>query len=678
MKRIYSKTPDETLIASLIARGEYAQLVPAARRLLSRAPDHPLGLKALAVAHITAERHAEALPLLRRGVGLYPGDPEMHSNLAIVLSAQGKFQESLASIEVALKLDPERADSHANHALALMHLGAFDAAIESCQSAIRLNPRHPEAYNTLGAIFHSQRKFPAALEAFRLATVNNSESLDVFINFITALGELDRVSEVIACASKVLEEGELSQHETDMLLPYLCKAERACCDWHRVDMPAVLREMMQHEAYLGLAPFFMTHIEDIDRATLRRGAEGYGRARLTGSGAEIGGRDVSMTTVAEQVNRPLRIGFLSAEFRAHPVSELAVGVYEGLDRNEFTVYAYGYGPEDTSPLRRRLEGAFDVFRNIDALSFADAADLIRSDGIDVLVDMTGWTQYARLPILAHSPAPVVATWLGFPGTLGVEGLAHYLISDAVVTPPEHAGDYVEHLALMPHCYQPSSRVAGDRVAPTREQVGLPEDAFVFCSFNQSSKITPAVFRLWCELLQRNPAAVLWLGFQAEAAQGNLRREAQAHDVNADRIIFAPWCKLPEHLARLPLADLALDTFPYGSHTTGSDMLWAGVPLVARIGDTFAGRVSASILHAVGLPELIAGSDTEYLALADALAKDPGRCQELRAKLLSARSTAPLFDTPRFSRDLGCLFHAMWQNHMSGQDRPIHLSAGDSL
>lgn len=674
MKRNHSKTPDETLIASLIARGEYPQLVPVARRLLSRAPDHPLGLKALAVAHITAARHDEALPLLLRGVALYPGDPEMHSNLGIVLSAQGKYRESLASIEAALKLDPERADSHANHALALMHLGAFDAAIDSCHTAIRLNPGHPEAHNTLGAIFHSQRKFPAALDAFRLATMNNPESLDVFINFITALGELDRVGEVIACARKVLEEGELNQHETDMLLPYLCKAERACCDWSRTDMPAALSAMLERRAYLGLAPFFMTHIEDIDRAALRRGAEGYGRARLAGSGAEMVQRDVATHLVQEQADRPLRIGFLSAEFRAHPVGELAVGIYEGLDRGQFIVHAYAYGPEDSSPIRRRLEGAFDVFRDIDTLSFADAADRIRRDGIDVLVDMTGWTQYARLPILAHSPAPVVATWLGFPGTLGVEGLAHYLISDPIVTPLEHAGDYAEKLALMPHCYQPSSRVWDDRAGPTREDIGLPADAFVFCSFNQSSKITSPAFQLWCELLQRNPATVLWLGFQAEAAQDNLRGDAQAHGVNADRIIFAPWCELPEHLARLPLADLALDTFPYGSHTTGSDMLWAGVPLVARIGDTFAGRVSASLLHAVGLSELIADSDADYLALADALAKDPDRCRAYRGRLRDARATAPLFDTRRFSHDLGRLFREMWRNQVNGQHDAIQLPA----
>jgi predicted O-linked N-acetylglucosamine transferase (SPINDLY family) len=337
------------------------------------------------------------------------------------------------------------------------------------------------------------------------------------------------------------------------------------------------------------------------------------------------------------------------------------------------VHAYGYGPEDSSPLRQRLGTAFDVFRDIDALSFADAADLIRRDGIDILVDMNGWTKFSRSGILAHSPAPVVATWLGFPGTLGVSGLAHYLISDAIVTPPDHAGDYVEKLALMPHSYQPSSRVVEDRNAPTRMEVGLPEDAFVFCSFNQSIKITPPVFRLWCELLRRNPSAILWLGFQSEPAQANLCREAQAQGVSPDRILFAPWRELSDHHARLALADLALDTFPYGSHTTGSDMLWAGVPMVARLGDTYASRVSAILLDAAGLPELVARSDAEYLALADTLAKNPERCRAIREQLGGARLTAPLFDTRRFSRDLGRLFRAMWQNHLAGRHDMIQLA-----
>lgn len=672
MKRNFSGTPDEARIAQLVARGEYAQLEPVARRLLSRTPDHPLGLKALAVAHITAGRQDEGLPLLRRGVSLYPGDPEMHSNLAIALATTGHHRESLASIEQALALAPERAEFHANRATALLHLGALDAAIDSCRNALRLNPQQADAHNTLGAALHRKRRFAEALEAFQAAVRNNPESIDAFMNFVVTLGDLGRYGEAAACARKVLEEGELSQHETDVLLPHLCAAERACCDWHRADLPVALRDTIRRRVEPGPEPFFVTHIEDIDRATLRQGAETYGRAALRAADADSGQTGSPAVAAPGGLGRPLRIGFLSADFRAHPVSELAVGIYENLDRKEFAVHAYGYGPQDVSPVRRRLDAAFDVFRDIDTLSYAEAADLMRRDGIDILVDMNGWTRFSRSGILAHAPAPVAATWLGFPGTLGVPGLAHYLISDAVVTPLDHAGGYAEHLALMPHSYQPSSRVAHAQAAPTQQEAGLPEDAFVFCSFNQSVKITPATFGLWCELLRRNPAAILWMGFQSDAAQANLRREAQARGIDAERILFAPWRELPEHLARLPLADLALDSFPYGSHTTGSDMLWAGVPLVARLGDTFAGRVSASVLQAAGLPELIVRSDQDYLALADDLARNPERCRALRQKLDVARATAPLFDTRRFSRDLGRLFRAMWQNHIAGRHGVIQL------
>lgn len=676
MKRTISRTPDETLIAGLVARGEYAEAAPVARRLLSRVPDHPLGLKALAVAHITAGRHDAALPLLRRGVALYPGDPEMHSNLAIALAVTGQSRESLTRIEAALAIAPDRAEFHANRAATLLQLGALDAAIESSRAALSLNPQQADAHNTLGAALHRKRRFAEALEAFQTAARINPESLDAFVNFVVTLSDLGRNDEAVNCARKVFEEAGLDQREADALLPHLCAAERACCDWRRTDLPAVLREVMQRRSDQGPEPFFMTHIEDIDRVTLRRGSETYGRAYLRGAGVGTVQSAFPDAGVPDEAARPLRIGFLSADFRAHPVSELAVGIYEHLDRKDFVVHAYGYGPQDSSPLRQRLGAAFDVFRDIDALSFADAAELMRRDRIDILVDMNGWTKFSRSGILAHSPAPVVATWLGFPGTLGVPDLAHYLISDAVVTPPDHADGYVEHLALMPHSYQPSSRVPAVQPAITRREAGLPEDAFVFCSFNQSVKITPSMFGLWCELLRRNPAAILWLGFQSHAAQANLQREAQAQRIAADRILFAPWRELPDHLARLPLADLALDTFPYGSHTTGSDMLWAGVPLVARLGETFAGRVSASILHAAGLPEMVARSDEEYLALADALAKDPGRCRALRHQLGAARATAHLFDTRRFGRDLGRLFREMWHNHVAGRHGTIQLRPGD--
>jgi len=263
---------------ALVARGEYVEVAPFARRLLSRVPDHPLGLKALAVAHITAGRHDEALPLLRRGVALYPGDAEMHSNLAIALAVTGHSRESLARIEAALAIAPDRAEFHTNRAATLLQLGALDAAIESCRTAIRLNPQQADAHNTLGAALHRKRQFAEALEAFQAAATINPESLDAFVNFVVTLSDLGRYEEAARCARKVLEDAELSQREADALLPHLCAAERACCDWRRADLPAVLRDTMRRRVDQGPEPFFMTHIEEIERATLRQGAETYGRA----------------------------------------------------------------------------------------------------------------------------------------------------------------------------------------------------------------------------------------------------------------------------------------------------------------------------------------------------------------------------------------------------------------
>lgn len=673
MKPNYRNSADETQLLQLITLGAYGQLEPVARRILSKTRDHPLALKALAVANISAGRVQEAKPLLHRAAKLYPSDPELHSNLAIVLASEGDHEAALACIDRALALAPQRADFHANRALALLNLGAIHGSMASARTALQLDPSHPEAANTLGAALHRQRKFDDALAAFQQATANNPGSLDPFLNFVVTLGDVGRNSDAASCARQVFEEGEPTQAESDMLFPYLCAAERAECDWRRADAPSMLRATMLRQVDQGPEPFFMTHVEEIDRATLRRGAEVYGRAYLRSTGVALGLTPVPVESANELSDRPLRIGFISADFRDHPVSELAVGVYECLDRGAFSVYAYGYGPSEPSPLRQRLQAAFDIFRDIDALSFSEAASLIRQDAIDILVDMAGWTKFSRPGILAHAPVPVIASWLGFPGTLGVPGLVHYLISDPIVTPMDHARDYAEHLALLPHSYQPSSRAGDGLKSPTRGQCGLPDDAFVFCSFNQSVKLTPSMFDLWCQLLLRNPGSVLWLGFQSELAQANLRATARARGVSDASIVFAPWCALPEHLARLALADLALDTYPYGSHTTGSDMLWAGVPMIARMGETFASRVSGSLLTAVGLHELVTYTDDEYLTLADALAKDRPRCSAYRQHLANARLSAPLFDTRCFARDMGRLFRAMWQNHLRGQHQAIQLS-----
>jgi len=294
----------------------------------------------------------------------------------------------------------------------------------------------------------------------------------------------------------------------------------------------------------------------------------------------------------------------------------------------------------------------------------EATQRMQADGIDILIDLTGFTQSSRSGILALRPAPTQVNWLGFPGTMGA--LADYLIGDAYITPPEHAACYAEKLALLPDTYQPNNRERPMAAIPTRAECGLPQDAIVLCCFNQTFKITPQLFEIWMNVLRETPRAVLWLLECNLWAMDNLRQAALAHGVDAERLIFAPRVPMEQHLARHRCADLFLDTLPYNAHTTASDALWAGLPLLTCSGDTFASRVAGSLLQAAGLPELVTTNLAEYESLALRLAAHPDDLAALRRKLGDNLPGMPLFDSPHFTRYLEQAYRAMWQRHQQGK------------
>jgi protein O-GlcNAc transferase len=300
------------------------------------------------------------------------------------------------------------------------------------------------------------------------------------------------------------------------------------------------------------------------------------------------------------------------------------------------------------------------------LDDAQAAQQVLADEIDILVDLKGYTENSRVQIFALRPAPVQVSWLGYPGTLGNRKLADYLVGDPVVSPLEHAEHYSERLALMPHCYQPNDakREVGKR--PSRAEAGLPPEGFVFCSFNRSYKLTPAILDIWCKLLHDVPGSVLWLLQGTPESQRNILQEAAKRGVDGQQLVFAPHLPPASHLGRLQLADLALDTYPVTSHTTASDALWAGVPLVAWLGETFVSRVSSSIVTAAGLPELVTPHAESYYRLALQLAREPARLKKIRTALAHNRDSCPLFDSARFVRDLEDLYRRMWDDHERGR------------
>jgi predicted O-linked N-acetylglucosamine transferase (SPINDLY family) len=433
------------------------------------------------------------------------------------------------------------------------------------------------------------------------------------------------------------------------------------CDWSTFDAaPLEMRALLAGGLSGTLPPFLCLSVPQISAIEQRASSELWVRDRIAAKGAERAALDFRFPAMARD---RLRIGYLSSDLQDHATAHLLVEALEAHDKGAFEIHGFSFGADDGRGMRERLRASFDRFHDVTALDDNAAARAIHAAGIDILIDLKGYTAGARTGIMMLHPAPVQVNFLGYPGTMGAD-ICDYIITDPFMTPMASAPAYSEAFAYMPNSYQPHGRSSfvGDK--PGRAALGLPDAGLVFCCFNQAYKITPARFDLWCQLLARTPGSVLWL-LADERAQGNLRGEALRRGILPDRLVFAAHIGQGAHLGRLQNADIMLDTAPYGAHTTASDALWAGVPVVTCAGDTFPSRVAGSLLHAVGLPELIADSEEAYHDIALALATRPDALAACKAKLARNRLTTPLFDVAAYTRALECLYQAMWSRHSSG-------------
>jgi predicted O-linked N-acetylglucosamine transferase (SPINDLY family) len=450
-------------------------------------------------------------------------------------------------------------------------------------------------------------------------------------------------------------------------------ASREMCEWSGLaEFREGLRAVLTRKECGKVSPFLLLSLPGISAAEQRECSELWmENRRITCANDRA-----ALAFEFDKTERPrIRIGYLSCDFHQHATSLLLIEMFEAHDRARFELFAYSYGADDGHGMRPRIEATFEHFADITGLSNAEAARAIHADGIDILIDLKGYTRDSRTAILLLGPAPLLVNFLGYPGTLG-KSVCDYIITDRFLTPAASATDYSECFAYLPNSYQPHGRNAAIGKMPNRTQAGLPEQGFVFCCFNQAYKITPDIFDIWCRLLLEVPDSVLWL-LDDEKAKGNLRNEALFRGITSNRLVFAEHLPQTEHLGRLQLADLVLDTLPYNAHTTASDALWAGVPLVTCPGDTFPSRVSGSLLGAVGLSELIAPNLATYFDLAYALATNPDEYAAIKGKLAANRLTAPLFDIEAYTRDLEVLFETMWSRHRAG-DRPASIGAEPSL
>ncbi|MGA3076015.1 MAG: tetratricopeptide repeat protein [Bryobacteraceae bacterium] len=606
------------LARELLRSGDLTNAAGICARILQVAPDQPQALHVMGIAAFEKGYAREAVELLRRAVGCDPHLAAAWNDLGRVLAQQGMLAEGAASCRRAIAEAPDFAEAHNNLGNLLQMAGAVEEAVACYGTAVGLRPDYAEAFRNLGSALR------------RLGRVDEAA---------TALGAARAIDPGFATATAQLayQLKELS-------------------DWSQLD--ELTAELIASvEAGSGAVNPFVFLSLDTTPAEQLLCARRWASDQLGAAGQRA---------AASRGEERITVGYLSADFQEHATAHLIAELFELHDRGRFRVIGYSYGRDDGSAARRQLRGSFDEFEDLLDCSHTESAARIRAGRVDILVDLKGYTTDARPEILVLRPAPVQVSYLGYPGTMGSDAW-DYVLVDPVVVPAEEQPYFTERLVHLPDCYQVNDRrrpIATHVLA--RVECGLREAGFVFCCFSSAYKITAPMFDIWMRLLAGVPGSVLWLLEANGTAMANLRREAESRLAGgAARLVFAPSLPNPEHLARLAIADLFLDTLPYNAHTLASDALWCGCPVITCAGGTFAGRVAASLLQAIGLPDLVTQTLTDYETLALQLALDPDRLRAIRVELAANRLTTALFDSRRFARHLESAFETMWRMHLAG-------------
>ncbi|HTC02324.1 MAG TPA: tetratricopeptide repeat protein [Xanthobacteraceae bacterium] len=576
-----------------------------------------------------------------------PANADALYYLALISCQHGRFEEGAELARKSLASDPKQARSHVILGRALHALGFHDDALLSLDRATALAPELAPAHANRADVLSKIGRNAEALDSYDRALALAPDSVADWMNRGVALIALNRHDEAVTSFDRGFALNPDFVQADDFRAPRLLSKLRVC-DW--TDLAAEtarLLAMVRAGKPLSL-PFAIVAIPSSPAEQLqcarRYVQEEPAYAPLWQGEAYAHDR--------------IRVAYLSADFNEHPTAYLTAGLFEQHDKSRFEITALSFGPNDNSPPRRRLEAAFEHFIDVGGNTDQEIAALMRRAEIDIAVDLMGFTKDHRLGVLARRAAPIQVSYLGYPGTMGAPYM-DYILADATVIPEDHDAFYAERVVRLPGTYQINdNRRAISQHTPTRGECGLPQNGFVFCCFNNPQKITPEIFDIWMRLLRATEGSALWLITGNAKVAANLRAEADKRGVAAERLIFAPKASVADHLARHRLADLCLDTLPYNAHTTASDALWAGLPVLTCLGETFAGRVAASLLKAIGLDELITGTLAEYEALALRLSRDPVYLASLKDRLIRNRDASLLFDTQRASRHIETAYQSM--------------------
>ncbi len=698
----HTRTMSTQLLSNATARlqgGELDAAEALLRRLLDAEPQHPQGLHLLGVVACRRGKPAEGRPLLEKALALSPDDVLIRNNLGHACAEVGLVEDAAALLEAALAARPEL--SGAKRVLAELHAeitrkqeatrahqqGDVATARRQYEDILGRRPQYAEVLNNLGVLMLQMGDPAAAARHTRAAIAAKPGLADAHANLGAALRHLGRIEQAITAyrhalalnpamseahynlghalvAAQRLEEAVEAYAAALAVDPAhggarvgIAHQRRHLCDWrdHESERADVLK--LVQAGSKDVSPFDVMIASD-DAFTQALAARRM--SQRMGAGVE------PLPPRSPERRERIRIGYLSSDFRRHPVTWLLSDLLERHDRSRFSVHAYSHGVDDGSAERQRVIAAVDAFRDIAALPMQEAAQRIRDDGIDILVDLNGHTLGCRLGILARRPTPVQVAWLGYPGAMCADYI-DYVLGDAFVTPEEHQPFYDERIVRLPGCFQACEPLPAEPIKPLeRTACDLPATGLVFCAFNNPYKITPELFSVWMRLLRAVPGSVLWLVENLPAVRRNLSAEAFARGIAPERLVFSPRTAREEYLSRLAAADIFLDTLPYNAGTTANDALRAGLPIVSCAGGSFAARMAGSLLQAVGLPELVCHSLGDYEALALALAQDPARLAQMRAKLLRVRERSVLFDAEFFRQGVESAYSRMFERFARGE------------
>ncbi len=592
-------------------------------------------------------------------------DPDIalaHSNRGAALSSLREFEEALRSFDRAVELQPDYAEAHNNKASVLVYLKRLDEAVLSYDRAIAIKPHYAEAHYNRANALKDLKRLDDALRGYDRAIALKPDFAEAYCNRGNALKDLQRWEEAFASydAARALKP------DMDFLFGAWLYAKLQICDFSDLEarMAEISRALLQNKRVC--TPFQMLAISGSPELQ-RRAAQIY-------VGTQSLNSDTPPLVRTHSGRGKIRLGYFSADYHDHATMHLMAGLFERHDRSKFETIAFSFGPDRSDEMRIRAVRAFDEFIDVRDLSDAQVALMARTLDIDIAIDLKGFTQDNRAGIFASRAAPIQVNYLGYPGTMGADYM-DYIVADDILVPTNGKRHYSEKIVFVPNSYQANDR---KRFSPDaivdRTTLQLPPTGFVFCCFNNNYKITPAIFDCWMRILKQCAGSVLWILADNAKAASNLKMEAAARGVNEERLIFAPRLPLNDHLTRLRSADLFLDTLPYNAHTTASEALWAGLPVLTCAGDAFASRVAASVLNAAGLPKLVTTSLKAYETLAIALTNRPEKLTSIRQKLAARRLASPLFDTELFTKHIEAAYTAMYERHRSGiAPADIHIS-----